>query len=125
MTLDDFLKMTKGLNNGKDLDPSFIEEIYKTVEKEPFTLTEDEDAKLKLEAVQATSLKRKQDLFVKEAQGFVKRGAAMIKQQKGNATNGGQLFVMVNDTEPIRPMFENTWSANLAVFSVLLEESDD
>lgn len=22
-------------------------------------------------------------------------------------------------------MFENTWSANLAVFSVLLEESDD
>jgi brefeldin A-inhibited guanine nucleotide-exchange protein len=125
MTLDDFLKMTKGLNNGKDLDPSFIEEIYKTVEKEPFTLTEDEDAKLKLEAVQATSLKRKQDLFAKEAQGFVKRGAAMIKQQKGNATNGGQLFVMVNDTEPIRPMFENTWSANLAVFSVLLEESDD
>jgi brefeldin A-inhibited guanine nucleotide-exchange protein len=33
--------------------------------------------------------------------------------------------VLVTDTEPIRPMFENTWSANLAVFSVLLEESDD
>lgn len=48
----------------------------------------------------------------------------MIKQQKGvNMTN--QQFILVNDTEPIRPMFENTWSANLAVFSVLLEESDD
>lgn len=48
----------------------------------------------------------------------------MIKQQKGgNITN--QQFILVNDTEPIRPMFENTWSANLAVFSVLLEESDD
>ncbi len=124
MTLEDFTKMTKGLNSGKDLDPLFIEEIYKTVEKEPFTLTEDEDAKLKLEAVHATSFKRKQDLFVKEAQGFVKRGAAMIKQQKiGNISN--QQFILVNDTEPIRPMFENTWSANLAVFSVLLEESDD
>jgi len=32
---------------------------------------------------------------------------------------------LVNDTDPIRPMFEATWSANLAVFSVLLEESDD
>lgn len=49
MTLDDFLKMTKGLNNGKDLDRDFLVQIYETVEKEPFTLTEDEDAKLKLE----------------------------------------------------------------------------
>ncbi len=35
------------------------------------------------------------------------------------------MFELVNDTEPIKPMFENTWSANLAVFSVLLEETDD
>ena len=80
MTLDDFLKMVKGLNAGKDLDRGFIVEIYENVEKEPFTLNEDEDARLKLEAVQATSFKRKQDLFIKEAQGYVKRGAAMIKQ---------------------------------------------
>ncbi len=51
MTLEDFLKMTKGLNAGKDLDRDFIVQIYETVEKEPFTLTEDEDAKLKLEAI--------------------------------------------------------------------------
>lgn len=50
MTLDDFLKMVKGLNAGKDLDRDFVVQIYETVEKEPFTLTEDEDAKLKIEA---------------------------------------------------------------------------
>jgi Sec7-like guanine-nucleotide exchange factor len=49
MTLDDFVKMTKGLNAGKDLDREFLQHIYDTVEKEPFTLTEDEEAKLKLE----------------------------------------------------------------------------
>ena len=52
----------------------------------------------------------------------------MIKQQKTAATVAGvsnSQFLLVNDTEPIRPLFENTWSANLAVFSVLLEESDD
>jgi len=51
---------------------------------------------------------------------LVKRGAASLKQKMTN-----EQFMLVNDTEPIRPMFQNTWSANLAVFSVLLEESDD
>lgn len=51
---------------------------------------------------------------------MVKRGAALIKQKGTHAE-----FILVNDTEPIKPMFENTWSANLAVFSVLLEETDD
>jgi hypothetical protein len=27
------------------------------------------------------------------------------------------LFILANDTELIRPMLENTWSADLAVFS--------
>jgi Sec7-like guanine-nucleotide exchange factor len=49
MALDDFIKITKGLNAGKDLDREFIAYIYDSVEKEPFTLTEDEDAKLKIE----------------------------------------------------------------------------
>lgn len=58
---------------------------------------------------------------MKEAQTLSKRGAELIKNKKGHNVQ----FVLVNDTEPIRPMFENTWSANLAVFSVLLEETDD
>ena len=49
MSIDDFLKLTKGLNAGKDLDREFITYIYESVEKEPFTLTEDEDAKIKIE----------------------------------------------------------------------------
>jgi Sec7-like guanine-nucleotide exchange factor len=49
MTIDDFVKITKGLNNGKDIDRDIIQYIYESVEKEPFTLTEDEDAKLKIE----------------------------------------------------------------------------
>ena len=66
MTIDDFVKMTKGINNGKDLEYDFVKTIYDTIEKEPFTLLEDEDARLKQEAAGATSFKRKQDLFLKE-----------------------------------------------------------
>ena len=47
MTMDDFFKITKGINNGKDLEEEFIRYIYETVEKEPFTLAEDEDARMR------------------------------------------------------------------------------
>jgi len=64
---------------------------------------------------------------MKEAQNLAKRGATMIKEKKSMGASGqsNSQYILINDTEPIRPMFENTWSANLAVFSVLLEESDD
>lgn len=47
MTMDDFIKITTGINGGKDLERDFVINIYETVEKEPFTLAEDEDARMK------------------------------------------------------------------------------
>lgn len=32
MTLDDYLKMLKGVNGGKDLDREFLEDIYYKIE---------------------------------------------------------------------------------------------
>lgn len=51
--------MCKGINAGKDLNPDFLKNIYDTILKEPFTLNEDEDAKLKLKSAAASSLKEK------------------------------------------------------------------
>ena len=81
MTMDDFMKITSKINNGKNLEPEFIKSIYETIEKEPITLDEDEDAKLKIEGASANSFKRKQDLFIKEGIGLAKRGAALIKKK--------------------------------------------
>jgi brefeldin A-inhibited guanine nucleotide-exchange protein len=39
--------------------------------------------------------------------------------------NKDSKFVLIKDISTISPMFESTWQANLAVFSVVLEESDD
>jgi Sec7-like guanine-nucleotide exchange factor len=63
MTLQDFAKMIKGINSGGNLNEQFIQKIYDHVEREPFTLNEDDDARMKAEAALANSLKRKQDLF--------------------------------------------------------------
>ena len=32
MTMEDYFKMTKGINNGKDLDRDFLTDIYTKVE---------------------------------------------------------------------------------------------
>lgn len=45
------------------------------------------------------------------------------KQQMLN--NQNNKYITVDDVSPIRPMFENTWSANLATFSMILEETND
>jgi brefeldin A-inhibited guanine nucleotide-exchange protein len=39
--------------------------------------------------------------------------------------SNNQPYIHVDDAGPIRPMFENMWSANLATFSMILEETID
>lgn len=120
MSLDDYKKLTKGINSGQDLDSAFIEEIYRTIEVDPITLIEDDEARLKQEGSSANSYKRKQEIFIKEGQGLAKRGHELMKEKKKTTQ-----FVLVNDSEAIGPLFESCWSAMFAVFSVLLEEHDD
>ena len=71
MTVDDFSKMIKGINSQKNLEPAFIQKIYDTVEREPFTLNEDEDARIRQETASATSYQRKQELFQKMGLGLI------------------------------------------------------
>lgn len=121
MKLADFRKITTGTkindtSTTEDFD-AFIADLYERVLREPFTLEEDEEARMKLEAATSTNKKL---LFDKEREGILRRGAHMLKQdQRDNK------FVLIKDISTIRPMFENTWSANLAVFSVVLDETED
>jgi len=55
----------------------FLEDVYNTVLRDPFTLEEDEDARMKIEAASSTNKKL---LFDKEREGILRRGAAVLKQ---------------------------------------------
>jgi brefeldin A-inhibited guanine nucleotide-exchange protein len=124
MTLEDYTKMLRGIDGGKNLDPEFVASIYRTIEKEPFTLDEDEDLRLKVLGQNANSKLKKHETYIQEADMLAKRGKAHINS-KGSKKEQSDQFILVTETEHIKTMFEDTWSANLAVFSVLLEESDD
>lgn len=120
MTLADFRKITSGVKLSESGQPdweAFLAGVHDTVVREPITLEEDEEARMKLESAAGTNKKL---LFDKEREGILRRGATMLKQDHKN-----NRFVLIKDISTIRPMFENTWSANLAVFSVVLDETED
>lgn len=120
MTLNDFKKITKGVKLSESGQPdfeAFLTDVYDTVLREPFTLEEDEEARMKLESAQGTN---KKILFDKEREGIFRRGANMMKQDQKN-----NRFVLIKDISTIQPLFENIWSAALALFSVVLDETDD
>lgn len=80
MTLADFKKITTGVQlcDRKDFDfDQFRADVFDHVKREPFTLEEDEDARMKLEAATTTN---KKFLFDKEREGILRRGANMLKQ---------------------------------------------
>lgn len=79
MSLQDFQKITKGvkLSESGVIDfETFLVEVYDTVLREPFTLEEDEDARMKLESATGTNKKL---LFDKEREGILRRGAGLLK----------------------------------------------
>lgn len=59
MTPDDFKKMIKGINANQNLEDDFVRKIYDTVDREPFSLNEDDDARIKAEGAAATTFRRK------------------------------------------------------------------
>ena len=74
MKLEDFKKITKfvKLTDAEWTErDAFLENLYDTVCREPFTLEEDEDARLKLESASGAN---KKVLFNKEREGILRRG---------------------------------------------------
>lgn len=79
MTLSDFRKITTVVKLSEsgaiDFD-SFLADVFDTVVREPFTLEEDEDARMKLESAAGANKKL---LFDREREGILRRGAGLLK----------------------------------------------
>jgi brefeldin A-inhibited guanine nucleotide-exchange protein len=104
MSLQDFKKITSTvkLSNTKEIDmDEYRAKIYERVEREPFTLEEDEEARMKLEAQTNTN---KKQLFDKEREYIMRRGKNILK--KNTTLSDKNQFVLIKDTSTIKPMFE-------------------
>jgi Sec7-like guanine-nucleotide exchange factor len=119
MTLEDFIKITNGINSGKNLDADYIGEIYHTIKANPFTLEEDEVLRARLES---SNSKRRQDLFVAEGEKMMARSQSFFKRGGGRRHS---IFANVTDVEQLRLMFDAIWHPLLATFAIVLEEAQE
>jgi hypothetical protein len=115
MGTEGFKKMIKGINGGNDLDDEFINDIYKQILERPITLLEHEEAKDKLE----TSTRKKTDLFKKETERMYQEGQEKLKKKQS------KIYLKICEIEYIELMLESIWTALLAMYSIILENSED
>ncbi len=115
MGLQGFANMLKGVNGPKDLEISYLEDIYNQILKKPLTLIEHEEAKDKMD-----TSKTKQDLFKRETERMYLEGTQSLKQGHDK-----QYLVINNETDQVGPLMGSIWTNILAMYSILMEENDD
>jgi len=114
MGFEGFKKMIKGINGGKDLEDEFINDIYLQISQKPISLIEYEEAKDKMDAN-----KKKTDLFKRETERMYQEGTEKLKK------NQEKLYLKICEIDHISLMLESIWTCLLAMFSLIMEDSED
>lgn len=142
MTLEEFIKNNRGIDNGKDLDPEMLENIYNDIRDEEIVMKDEQDAALISTAAVATAggangstSKTSIGLFssrnlTKEA--YVKASYALSSRTEKTFTSfkrGDKTFIHVSDPamgiELMRSLFDTIWMSLLAGLSGPFNEFDD
>ncbi|CBY35510.1 unnamed protein product [Oikopleura dioica] len=97
MTVEDYIKMNRGINNDSDLPPDYLTAIYNEIKEEPISL-------------------KKQQHQAQESVTMTEKLPLMEAVSHVTAT-----FVSTTHSEHVRPMFKMLWRPALAAFSFLLQ----
>jgi brefeldin A-inhibited guanine nucleotide-exchange protein len=116
MSLEGFTKQLRALGDCKNLEQTYINEIYNIILTKPLTLMEHEEARDKLDA---SNPKKKQDLYKKETERMYQEGIVNIKKDKNKQ------YHKLCEIEHITSLLESQWSALLGTYSIVLEDIED
>ena len=99
MDYDEFLDMTRVIRKNYLVSDETMKKIFDDIKFNPIVLADDEILKLKQESSLAIGLKKKQDLFLKESQQYLKKTRQMFKNKKLN------FFQELENPDCIKPLF--------------------
>jgi brefeldin A-inhibited guanine nucleotide-exchange protein len=134
MTPDDFIKNNRGIDEGKDLPPEFLQNIFDEIKQNEIKL-KDENVDVKIEEG-ATS--KHQTKSVRGANNRA-RGDSLISTIKKNngstrdpssldsqfVTYDSSTFIEASNYAHIKPMFQLNWMSFLMSVSSFLQKSED
>ncbi|TID29494.1 hypothetical protein CANINC_001889 [Pichia inconspicua] len=134
MTLEEFLKNNRGIDDGNDLDPKFLEEVFYDIQRNEIILNSEQQAALvSSDATQSvlTASFFGRD-YAKEA--YTKASKALSKKTENTVISLGKLqkknnkyyyFDSASAPEHIRSIFETLWMSFLAGLTPPFKEYDD
>lgn len=139
MTLDDFIKNNRGIDDGKDLDPKFLEEVYKDIQGNEIILNSEQQAALLSDdtpLTQQTFLGTAlfgRDYATKEA--YTKASKVLSKKTENTVISLGKDANKKNakyynsdpstNPEHVKSMFDNLWMSLLAGLTPPFKDYDD
>ena len=121
MKLHAFIKLARGINDGENLPEDELTGYYERILETPLGIHTAAEKDIKKDkADQGHGVKDKEKQFRLESVQMLVKGQELMKQRQD--VN----YLKVKNPDQIRPLFkEIIWSPVLAVFSTLLEKSED
>ena len=112
MTVEGFKGLLFSRESMKKLSDDYIAEVYDEISKNPLSLPEIERQKELMQTNKDAQLKFESIRLLNEVKEKLKHGK-------------GKQYLVICEFEYVSPLMSSIWSALLAVFSVILEETDD
>ena len=114
MTVEDYIKMNRGINNDSDLPPDYLTAIYNEIKEEPISLKKQQHHAPE-SATMTDKLRKK--IYESEMESIATTAKALMEA----VSHVTATFVSTTHSEHVRPMFKMVWRPALAAFSFLLQ----
>lgn len=145
MSKDDFLKNNRGIDDGKDLDAAFLEDVYDEIQTHEIVLKEEQDAALLnsipvaagqgftaniSSALATVGRDLQREAYVAASQEMANKSEARFKtllkaQKRSTQQKSSSVYYSASHFEHVGPMFEVVWMPILASLSGPLQMTDD
>ncbi|GAA99731.1 hypothetical protein E5Q_06434 [Mixia osmundae IAM 14324] len=136
MTLQDFYKNNRGINDGADLPEELLAGIYEEIQINEIRMKDEIDLAPTVPtgstlAVALASVGRdlQREAYVLQSEGMASKTEAlfktMMRSQRRGATRTSEQFFEASNFQHVRPMFAVAWMPILAGISAPMQDSDD
>jgi len=154
MSKEQFINMNRGIDDGNDIDPTFMSHLYDKIQQEEIHMTGD-SAPSEWQNAANLNPRKRQTMFQKQTESLIKKTENLIRRKprrrnaegKGDKSTGEEkgLTTPVSieentldsmgseewydakdaDLNSLQPMFDLLWCPAFATFSLVLKENDE
>jgi brefeldin A-inhibited guanine nucleotide-exchange protein len=134
MTLQDFIKNNRGINDNADLPQEFLEEIYEEIDnneirmKDEMAETSAKEETNPLAVFNPFANRSRMEAYVLASEEIANKTEAVLKgilKRKARLLQAEEKYYNAFNFQHVRPMFEIVWMPILAALSSPLQASDD